>query len=612
MTDSTQYPDDAAGFVRPLAPGDGGRAAPPPADEYGTPGWAPADPFGTPPTQPSEMTPWQPEPVRDRRGLWIGGAIIGVVVIAAIAGVVWFRNLVGDPLGSARSIPPQAQVVITLDGLQLINFDEFQSLIDAFADPAGEPGVVEEDANMLDGLDEGFEEAFGVDFRNGVLPWVGRTASFAMWDLAGADLVEGSLPELMLAIEVRDAGKAEDFLDRVMDAAAAEMGTFVEGSQINDQGVLVVSDPRSGVALYGAVAGDVMIFTGSDSALRDAIGAHRGSSIVDSTRYGDALAALPADRLVTAYMDGSAIDDFADLYGELAADMSVAYGMGGLATPDLAGDGMVSAVAGSFALIEEGLQFDTATVYRDADDAAKVRVHEPDLVDRLPADTLAYLAFPFDSANVDDAISQMREAGGTEFDQITEQLEAETGIDVFEDLLPAFDDGLALAAYATGEGMLGRRLGGFGLLGAVGVADREPVADALARLDELIESELATDPSVSFEVVGDLRVAGDGVDPMAAWGLGADVLVVGSSVTEVEGVLSGQGGGVHDAALYQELDGSLPGEGLVFYLDVGAIVDLVDPPPEVALVIAPLRGAGAAGATEGNVVSGRLVVAIDY
>ena len=552
------------------------------------------------------MTPWQPESPPDRRAAWIGGAIIGIVVIAALAGVVWFRNLVGDPLGSARSVPAQAQMVVTLDGLQLIDFDKFQSLIDAFADPAGEPGVVEQEANILDALDESFEDAMGVDFRNGVLPWVGRTASFAMWDVARTDMVAGDIPEVMVAIEVRDPGKARDFLDRVMDLAAEEAGSVVEETTLNGETALVVAPGEfdSPVSLYGGVVGDVMIFTASDSAFRDAVAARAGSSIVDSTRYVDALSRLPADRLVTTYVDGTVIDDFTDVYSDLADSF-------GQSVPDVADPGVAS-IAASFALIEEGLQFDAVTVYRSAADVAQVSVAEPDIVARLPIETLAYLAFPIDGASIDEAMSTLAATAGAEFDQMAEELKAQTGIDIFGELLPAFDNGVVLAGYATREGMLGRQFGGFGILGAVGVNNRQVVADALAQLDEFITTELASDPSVSFEKVGDLRIAGDGIDPAVAWGLGEDLIAIGSSITEVENMISGSAGGIHDAALYQELDGTLPGDGLLFYLDMAGIIDLVQPPPEVGRVMAPLLGAGASGSIDGTVVSGRLVVAIDY
>jgi hypothetical protein len=347
-----------------------------------------------------------------------------------------------------------------------------------------------------------------------------------------------------------------------------------------------------------------MIFTASDSAFRDAVAARAGSSIVDSTRYTDALSRLPADRLVTTYVDGTVIDDFADVYSDLASSL-------GQPVPEIADPGVAS-VAASFALVDEGLQFDAVTVYRSAADVAQVSVAEPGIVSRLPMETLAYLAFPIDGASIDEAMATLEASAGAEFDQMAEELKAQTGIDIFGELLPAFDNGMVLAGYATREGMLGRQFGGFGLLGAVGVSDREVVADALAQLDEFITTELASDPSVSFEKVGDLRITGDGVDPVVTWGLGDDIVAVGSSITEVENMISGSSGGIHDAVLYQELDGALPGEGLLFYLDMAGLIDLIQPPPEVGRVLAPLLGAGASASIDGTIVSGRLVVAIDY
>lgn len=579
MIDDTQgahQPGD--GFVRPL---------PPEAT-------SPADPFGTV-GQPSGMTPWEPEPPRDRTKLWIGGAVLGVVVVAAIAGAIWFRNLIGDPIGSVRSVPPAAQVVITVDGLQLLDFDAYQRLVDAFADPAGDPGVIEEGANLLDELDDAFLDEFGVGFRDGVLPWVGRTASVGLWDIDPAR----PEPTFLMAIEVRDAAMAGEFLDKAAAAVADELGTVVEAQIVAGNSTVFVAGGEFDSDFYAVVLDDVMLIGGTAAALEQGMAARAGESIADSEAYTDTVAKLPADRVVTAYLSRSLFDDIGRLYDESLTELDIAF-PGGLGD-DLAG------MAASFTLAESGLQFDAVQVFADGSEVPDTMA-APDLVQRLPGETLAYLAIPFSAPDIAEAVASLEAIFGAEYEAMVGELESEFGIDLVGELLPTLDRGFVLAGYATFDGFLAQNVAPFGLIGAIGLNDTGPMGEALEILDDLMEQQ----SDGQFERIGDVRAMREGIDSIVTWGLGADAMAASSSITELESMLDGVQGGVATGALYQELDAALPGEGLLMYVDVTSIVDLIGMDPTTRRSFAPLRGMGASADVSGNTSAARLLVLIDY
>ena len=67
-----------------------------------------------------------------------------------------------------------------------------------------------------------------------------------------------------------------------------------------------------------------------------------------------------------------------------------------------------------------------------------------------------------------------------------------------------------------------------------------------------------------------------------------------------------------DSALYRELDDELVGDGLVGYVDIASIVDLVPLTKDEQAMFAPLRGIGFGGESSGDTVAMQLLILVDY
>jgi len=132
----------------------------------------------------------------------------------------------------------------------------------------------------------------GASFSRDVEPWLGQRAGGFLLIPAG-----GSDPDYALAFSIADRGSFDDALSRIRaDGDQREAGSY--------RGVTYDKDRRDDT--YSAAVGDFYV-GGSLGGLRAAIDAWKGPSLAGSSRYTDAVGAVPSDALAFLYADPKAI-----------------------------------------------------------------------------------------------------------------------------------------------------------------------------------------------------------------------------------------------------------------------------------------------------------------
>jgi aryl carrier-like protein len=531
----------------------------------------------------------------------VGGVILGLLAVVAVASVVLWRTLVGEAFASAQAVPTDAQLVVTVDLLQVRDPGRIEQLYQAFAEPLAAAGLSDEDPSLdlIEAIDESWQDELGVTFSDDVLPWLGRSMSVAVWPGTGS-LVSTDEVEVLISVRTRDAAATRALMERVLPAAAEDEGATFErsiGADGRESWSLTYEGDRQD-SLHATVAGDLLLMANSRAALDRSLAALDGTSIRDTDDYSAAVERLPADRLVAVYL---APDLLADVWRvpELGMDSEMLTEMSGL--DDL------RAMAGAATLRDDGVAFDLVQLYEEG--AEVPGFADPDLrfPSRLPADTFGFYAVPIPDGFVVDYLDLIDEIEPGVMDEARRGSVDVLGIDVFGEVLPAFGRELVLAAVPASDGVLARGLDReVGLVGAIGVTESAPVADAVARGEQW-----ARDQGAAIEIVDGFGRVAEGDDTLFAYGLTTDGLVVGSSLSTVRALAAGSGG-LAAAPLYAELDAALAGDGLLAYVDLHRIYDLIDWDPEYRAIADPLRGAGASMSVDADSITVSSLLLIDY
>lgn len=538
---------------------------------------------------PIQLTPEAADPGKPNRDWVIGAVILGLVVLLAVGSAIAYRILVGEPFAAARAIPPDADFVVSFDLLQVRDTDRLDRLVNALAEPLVEAGEIESaDFNILERIDEQLTEEVGITLAEDVVPWIGRSISIAAW--VPADYEDDA--EALLSMAVRDATGAAAFIEKILDRAAEELDVGIERSILRNGDSWTVTDAGE-TALVIWLEDDVLLMGPTSQTIDRALDAREGKSLLDESAFSEVVAELPSDRLLTLYLAPDLFESLADLTTTLTGE----------ATPDSVPT--LEAIGVGFTLRDDGIQFDVAQVLESATAAVEFDV-PTDAVSLLPAETIGYFAFTLPEGVVDEtALDSLRSADPFAYESLMEEAEKLLGVDLFDELLPAFAGDFLLAVIETRTGMIAEQSGvPLGVLGVGGVVDRAPVGRALDSVEERMAE-------AGFPATGEdpTIVMVDGRE-FAAYTLADDALVIGSPAHLVTGYTAGDGG-LTDSSLYKELDEAMIGDGLLFFVDLERALALGrefgESVPEY-----PVRGIGAAGTADGPVSLGSMLILIDY
>lgn len=530
-----------------------------------------------------------------RRSRLLGGLVLTVVIVAAIAGVVAWRGLEGDPFGSARSIPPGMDYVVSFDALALSDSERLQSFTDAFSAPMYEAGLIDEKpGDLVAAIDRALAEETDFTLTNDIVPWIGRSVSIAgtvpeFADPFGSpDEVEVSF---LLSADVRDTEAARAFVEKLR-VSLEDDGGLVE--QIDIDGLPGYRFGDGGALFTGSLvlADDVLLVGISEDVVAGVQARATGSSMANSAPFLDTMTRLPADQMISVFVSGRVLDSMANL-GSLSL-----YGAGAPQPIDTAGS--VVSFGGSIGLVDDGLLATYVTI------GAEVTATEigPDaaVIETLPADTLGFMSIAGASDQTSLDRNTLEEMGFG-----ADDVEAAFGVDIIA-VLESLSGNFTMAATESRESSIAKASDvPVGLVAALGLTDPTPWRDVVDMVGELAAQE-----GLSLVTDGEVSSFSDGHQELVSYSLGDDLLVIGTGAELVAEVANGDGGGVVSGDLYRELDGAVAGEGLVVFVDIGRVVRLVPMTSDEVAVLAPLRGVGVGATLDGDATIVEALLLVDY
>ena len=316
----------------------------------------------------------------------VGAVAVFTVMLGAVAGAVYLELIpfpfpirAAEPEKSARLYPPD---VVAYWGMSLSpGIGQLRDMGDTLSRLEDLP----EFERLRDDAADEFEDGFGLDFEDDVMPWLGSSASLALFDIGGNG--EDSV-EMAGTVEIRDRAAAEDALDKRLDFVEDARGADFDRE--SDGAFTVWSDESAG-EIY-ALSDDLMIFANARSAVRAVIRRANGETertLAASERFQRARDAMPSRRFTSAYLDVDALTE--TLWArELGFDDAAAYGDcvdEFFPTPDW--------LAASAGWVERGVVFD---FFAPSSDSLALPPAPPlaDAASWLPSDTMGFFALSFD------------------------------------------------------------------------------------------------------------------------------------------------------------------------------------------------------------------------
>jgi hypothetical protein len=485
-----------------------------------------ADPFGLPieDSKPFEMVQRASlAPTRKHRApLWaISGFLLVLLVVGggAFAARAW---LTGTSQTAAEWIPASVDLYVGADLVRLQS-EDLDSLLQALGRSGGE--------SLVDDLDQLLRDQYGMTFEDDVKPWLGRTIAFAgRFDpLTASDQVPG---DMLVAIEVRDDAKADDFLD----ATAAN-------ASLNEEPAGTGRLWNSGMSDLWVWHGDGVILFGNLPMIEQAMAMNPSASLAANADFQTMTSKLRRSRAVTLYMNGSSL-----LTSSGGASLYPGIDVGNIgnavAALDFSSDGFI------LDAIAPQPQY-AGGVYDIGDDSFLASLDEQ---------TIGFVRIG-SASNIYDALVAGLDASGifTEDNEPVspeQRLADQLGFDVVNDLIRKLDRPTGVAVRLHQDNT-------FGFVAAFGTTQPDEVKPAVDELTGMIEDQMGL-------TIGDL----DGTGPAdAVVGVVDQWLAVGSDRDDVRMLASTPAVPLTGTTRYVQAVSNLPdGEQVIAYVDIRSLL----------------------------------------
>lgn len=486
-----------------------------------------------------------------------------MVVIGGGAAVVAAQLLAATRTEFADAIPPDAVVFVHIDFLDFVTSDRLDRLVEAFDDGAVGSDEIDEAVAQLD--DEMLTE-LGFDFSNDILPWAGRGLAFALTDL---DVDRGRV-DWVATYDVRDQGKAEDFMPKLVAAVEAEAGPVAE-SRVDG---LVVYDPLNEPLAF-ALADGLLIAANDIDGIENILAARSGDSLGENENFVAAIAELPDSRILTGYIDGARYAEMIQEEIYSAPELTP----GGFEAVDALTEDLDSlrGIGFSASLTDSAARFDAVTLFDESGvppifaDWLSGPIMTPSMA---PENTIGFEAIPALVSTYTEWILMAVE-GEQELIDFRTEFSDRYGFDLFDDFLLLLDGEFGIVVTHDETGVLALETG-VPLAGAiyVGTSDEAAIRD---RLDDVLAIEgeelnlfgPAGRPQLyEFEV-------DDGI--WIPFGVDEGFLMVASDRSIVEDLFDG-GPSVADGPVYQTAAAELAaGMDPYLFVDLTEIYEIFEP-----------------------------------
>ncbi len=581
---------------------------------------------------PYPYTPAPMPPKRRRTSLII--TIVGLILILCcclvVAGVIVFADpfhlhikdrLFGGTFDAAANAMPEDTGYYV--GINLLGATP--SDLDRVIQPLADALQINQRSwdDLIHELDKTLGEQMDLTLTDNVKPWIGQYLGIGIFNVQFDN--SANPVSLIVAIESRDNGAADDFLLKLRDGIEKNAQKMQESTY---RGVtLYVLKPDSGTGVAFCRSGSLVLLSLEEADLRTAIDSQKGKSLADNSQYHDMIGKLPGKRLATVYFTGK---EFENLFNELQKQTGSAYGRieQGLGITGQALQSQITnlnidqwnSVILSLEVTGAGIQLDGAVAYNldNLTSAQREALNSmgkaSKTIDMFPEDTVAFVYGQRLDLTYDTTIQTLRDLCPDMYSSVNNALQSvrdATNIDLGDNLFHLLDGEFAIGVFPSSQGYLATQ--GHINLGFAFLAESSDTG-ALGNTMETLASKLEEQgASVNRSTSGDLSLyqvlQNSGGDVVFAGGIEKNYISLATSGQTIEDLFAG-GTPLSKSSRYQDAISALP-DGITpyFYLDVegllGAIretlsadvrssfdqsVRVLQPIPYVVLGYSPLNG----------------------
>lgn len=377
------------------------------------------------------------------KAVWlVGCGCLALLVCAALIAVLaWFLlpRLMGggDPISAV--VPGNAVAYVNID---LIKAQSDQ--VNKIASALQQAAKTSKNETSLEMANRVMNDEYGMSFAADVLPWIGQYAGAVLTEV---DFKSGN-SKYMLIVETRDTAKADAFILKFTAAMETKKSTVFEKSE--QGGVTLYTHTGSNIKDTIVIArnGNFVYLANTEDAITASAKLKSGDSLSGAQVYKDSIAALPADRIASAYIGADIYQKYIESMGStLPSSTTLASSLAGLEGLGL-----------SLSAKDVGLQMDMAIAY-DKDklsqfqkDNLAIKYKNPTVDKLLPDDTFLYLGMN-STQNFGKYLQKDSPAYTKDVQESLDLLEKQYGVSL-QKLFGLLSGEFAIAAGPATDGML--------------------------------------------------------------------------------------------------------------------------------------------------------------
>ncbi len=530
------------------------------------------------------------------KGVLLGVALVAIGLLVFLLLDPFQLHLLGRLSGrydaAATVMPPGTDLYLGIDLLPVLSTGPdglerlsilalplgfFGDLADVLPPSAGRGGSQADLSSAILGqLNTQIVSQLGIKLPDDLTPWIGQYAGIGVLDLADSG-GESSNPKIILAIEARSTGAADQFLEKLRQGLIERQGARL--SQVEYEGVQVsVLEDQSGSSPLAFGRSDRMVlFALGEGAIQEAINARRGASLANEPTYAELAGYRSSGGWVNLYLPGRWVRDALRASGG-SSGASLTQILS-IVSPTFAGwqGSLISA-----SLTDAGIQIDVYSLYDleklppDGREmlAATGGAHQAVLL--LPEDTLAFVAGQHLDLMWRNLVAVVAREMRQPPDQLLQTLQGSQttlGFDPDKEFFALLNKDWALAIIpATDGSIFGSRSLAPGFIFLVGTSESDMLNRTLEKLNRQIAGNVIQIPvngGLIYELGGNRNTG-----LSLAYGVGKGYLAVASNGRVIERAFEGQSS-LSQSGRYERLWESFPG-GMspTFYVDVQGLTQL--------------------------------------
>jgi hypothetical protein len=552
-----------------------------------------------------------------KRGPWMMVvSAIAVLTLVGGGGLLALQAFTSVSQEPAKSMPPDTSLYFSVDLLQLTGESTTGALVDTvrgILERLGED--VAEPDDLIADLDAELRASAGFDFSNDIQPWIGRTIGVGIMDDDWDPSDYASTPDALFAVEVRNEGKAAEFLQTLQGSLARE-GVVLIPTDYQNVELLIWTEGDTGAAI---AISDGMLLAGTTRAVQRGIDAQSGRSLADSPSFIEATASLPDSRLFTGWID-------AGFYQGIYEDILTTGSGYQLVTPDSGPSppnvevfqemmGGWKGAALAVTVTEAGIAFDGVVLFEEgqAPDWYTTALLDTGSVPALlPSNTLAFVEYG-NPAGIWSSTATALMGTQPSYEEELDEFEEQLGFHPIDDFVAYLDGSMGIALLQSQQGLLAAETGyPIGLVGFAGTSSPDPLRSSLEQLNTILADEGMQ--AATTQVGGDeFYVYEDAGDEVVAYGVTDERLMIGTSSDDLARI-GANGDNLTANPTYAAALDALDGEdfAVAFFADVAGMIDVFGATGDVRIALEPFTAVVGASRIDGSLYRGTLLVLIDY